>query len=1816
MTNTTETQPDFSAGRCPDMGDGDTGTRARSAIRGMEAYSINNANSPPDGGNLPVRTPPTSEHEPTADANLAGTATRDGGRGGEGSGDGPRGTRPRPVDEGPEPRPRESQSTQRTQPRWGAPPENEDEEGEEALPDEQERDPESVDTQADTEEEDDQSSDDGAESWDYEADEDRLFEEIRQAATERGQNRTGNATCKKNTRAALKIASLNMRGHGDVSHLDNMSAPNKWFHVNQMLRDQKIGVLALQETHMTDELCEAIERTFKRIRILHCSDPEAPNSKGVAIVLNKDITNASDAKSTPLIPGRAMSVSIPWHSEETIHILAIYAPNQANESKHFWNDLKRIHRQKKTHKPDIMLGDFNVVEDAIDRLPSHPDDQATVTALRALKHGMGLIDGWRCINQATKAYTYTSRSNGAHSRIDRIYASPKIIRNSANWLADTPGAFDTDHRMVSVQVVNDKAPFIGKGRYAIPAQMCKDKKFMRETLKLAKDLESDCLETESARGTPQHQTKQMLLKKFTEDIVEYAKKRSKEMTPRIDAKIKALEEQLEATVNDERIPQGERASTATELTENIARLAGERHRATRTAAAASNHMEGEVISKYWSGINVKRAPRDIVTKLRNPAFGDDATASEFITTSNGMAELTKDYHEDLQKEGDVEAGSKAEREAAFTPVLEKVGSGLSPKDKSEMAKYISEDLVSQAIREAANGKAAGMSGVPSEIWKQLSFVYEMSKETDSPSCNIAKVLATIYREIEEHGVQPGTDFSLGWLCPIFKKKDRYCVENYRPITVLNSEYKLFTKALSIRLSKVVGSIVHEDQAGFIKGRSIFNQIKLAKLIIPFAEASKQGGALVALDQEKAYDKIAHDYLWATMHKFNVPEHFIRTVRHLYTGAETLVIINGVLSGRYTVTRGVRQGDPLSCLLFDIAIEPLACMLRSSHLKGLQVTGCTERVLASLFADDTSVILGPGDKYEDLQKILTVWTKASRGKFNIPKTVIIPIGTTEYRREVRETRKLNKDHSPISDNIHIAEEGEPVRLLGAWIGNGVNSADPWGPVLEKVEKNLERWAKGHPTLEGRRLIVQMVVAGMTQYLTKVQGMPADVEKELSKRVQAYVWDGKRPTVNATVMAGPLGEGGKKILDIKARNEAIQLTWLQTYLAIGNDRPKWAYVADELIRNNLPKQKANVEPSAAILCLLQSWSPKATEGMPSELLEMMKIARKYDTSFDSPTVGLEVKRQMPIWYHRGATEKLGQLNNRPMAHCLRKSHGVRTVGDAMDMIEMRPTAHRNRRACACELCTKARALKCPYPHHCMEFCRDLIATLKPKWDPQAEDQQDGLERPGDESSSESQSDSEDSVPIRFNPTVRLRRKLADGFRVFAKKDSTMNMPAYRQPGNGAPTSAVVTVAGTETGRRDDDIRNGGGAFFGPEDARNLCIRVNGDKAGGTERAILTVIAKLAKDTSLSCALTIRLSSSRIIKALTKRLTKLEDQDMLGMCEGDELQAAAAALRRRGSEIWLQIVTQAGSDQGHREAQKLAEIGTRIVEPESEALRVPVRFSVTGLRLSRASQSLLYRSVLRRRKAMPRKATAMQVDIARWGAKSITGNMPTEEQIWRAIRKPIFLRPERTFLFMNMHSAYKIGDYWTRIPDYERRGVCPVCEEVESMEHILTQCEAPGRQLVWSLARKLFEMKTTRKWPGTGYGILMGNCAADLVDPAGKEDGLNRFYTILMITSMQFIWNLRCERRISKGDDPEKWHSEDEIHNRWVAKMNYRISMDQALTSEMRFEKKALSRTLVAETWKGTLDNEQSLPADWIRQSGVLVGIRPRRPPGRNR
>ena len=135
----------------------------------------------------------------------------------------------------------------------------------------------------------------------------------------------------KKTKANIKVAFLNMRGrfHNSI---------DKWLHINQLVRDNKITILALQETHLNQEQTDNINTMFQdTLHVLASADPENHTSKGVALVINKRLLGIRDIDHYGLLPGRALLASIPWNLQNRTNILNIYALNIRKMGRH-WHD--------------------------------------------------------------------------------------------------------------------------------------------------------------------------------------------------------------------------------------------------------------------------------------------------------------------------------------------------------------------------------------------------------------------------------------------------------------------------------------------------------------------------------------------------------------------------------------------------------------------------------------------------------------------------------------------------------------------------------------------------------------------------------------------------------------------------------------------------------------------------------------------------------------------------------------------------------------------------------------------------------------------------------------------------------------------------------------------------------------------------------------------------------------------------------------------------------------------------------------------------------------------------------------------------------------------------------------------------------------------------------------------------------------------------------------------------------------------------------------------------------------------------------------
>jgi hypothetical protein len=157
-------------------------------------------------------------------------------------------------------------------------------------------------------------------------------------------------------------------------------------------------------------------------------------------------------------------------------------------------------------------------------------------------------------------------------------------------------------------------------------------------------------------------------------------------------------------------------------------------------------------------------------------------------------------------------------------------------------------------------------------------------------------------------------FQIGIITLIHKKGDKDEITNYRPITLLNTDYKIIAKCYATRLKRVIKQLIGHNQRGFVPGRDIRANIMEAKLALEYARANKLSGALLLWDFEKAFDKLDRGFLWKSLGKMNVGKDFGSAMKTLHKDSKGILIINGYFSKSFKVNSGVRQGCPIAPFL--------------------------------------------------------------------------------------------------------------------------------------------------------------------------------------------------------------------------------------------------------------------------------------------------------------------------------------------------------------------------------------------------------------------------------------------------------------------------------------------------------------------------------------------------------------------------------------------------------------------------------------------------------------------------------------------------------------------------------------------------------------------------------------------------------------------------------------------------------------------------------------------------------------------------------------
>ena len=740
----------------------------------------------------------------------------------------------------------------------------------------------------------------------------------------------------------------------------------------------------------------------------------------------------------------------------------------------------------------------------------------------------------------------------------------------------------------------------------------------------------------------------------------------------------------------------------------------------------------------------------------------------------------------------------------------------------------------------------------------------------------------------------------------------------------------------------------------------------------------------------------------------------------------------------------------------------------------------------------------------------------------------------------------------------------MRILGAWIGNKANDQTPWEPILDTIKSKLNVWERAHLTLNGRHIVIQAVIGGHTQFLAKAQGMLSHIEEALSNTISRFIWDrGTKPRIAMTTLQRPIHKGGLNILDIKSRNEAIEIIWLKTYLNFSLSCQKWATVIDHIILAAAPPK--SLEEARENL-FLQTWSaplkgPRAKR-LNDNIRRMLKTAQKYKVNLTAIRMTPHLLAQLPAWYHLSAEPKPIASH---AAKCLLQKHSVSKVVDLIKTSarlrhpNQYPT-HRKNKNCTCQECEEGRNLGCRNPHKCARGAIERLDLIHPKYNPTKQDPQDRLSLTRTRKMRNERA-RETNGEITFDPLITCKESLAECFHIFTKptRDPTHLTRRYKHRGP-TPQCEEITVytdgACIDNGKKN--ARCGSSIWFAQDNPRNRALQIPGLAQPNQVGELAAVIAALEL-VPLYQPIKIHTNSKYIIDGLTTHLESWENDGWINIKNAELFRKAAHLMRHRSAKTTMQWIKGHDGNPGNEASDALAKQGANKRLPDPLNLKIPEEYDIQGARLPTLTQATAYKGILERKQHELQNSTKKNLQLTRMAIKRITGELETNTAIWKDTRKKTIRPIVQQFLYKMIHETHMIGKYWSHINGYEDRESCKSCHETESMSHILTQCKERSTQTVWHLARALWPHRNIA-WPQITLGTILGcgSITLQLNRPRRNNQrqqhkttlqGPSRLLQIILSESAYLIWVLRCERVIQ--DKPLHCYSSFDLSSIYAVK-----------------------------------------------------------------
>lgn len=563
-------------------------------------------------------------------------------------------------------------------------------------------------------------------------------------------------------------------------------------------------------------------------------------------------------------------------------IVNVYATNNKQNNNHLFTTIESKINQISSKYPYATIiwgGDFNtVMDEEVDRWP--PQKNKKTSVLKSVCARMDLLDIWRYTYPDQRMYTWTNNDLTKQSRIDFWLIS--AINKDDVELVKIDTSVLTDHKAIMIKMNKDgKRTTISKTNYWK----------LNKTL-----LENECFKKQSIDIIQKYWKKASIVKKFGHnwelmkfEIRNIAINIGKNIAKVKKAKENNLIEEILKLTSKKNLT-NEEIKQLTSLQLQLDTIYLDKAKGAFVRSRQKWIEQGEKNTKYFFNLEKRNNEMSSVSKLmiNNSICESNKEIAEYVTQFYKNLYTSEPYNE---KEAEL--------------LLSKI---------SDTTKIIQEDFkllcdqeinlqeINKCISGLKDNKSPGNDGLTSEFYKM--FITQLSP-----------FLVAMFKESITCGELPAT-LKQGLITIIPKpNKDKLYIDNWRPITLLNNDAKLFALVFARRLKKGLEEIIEEEQSGFMTGRHISNNIRLILDMIDYNYYMPNDSFILFIDFYKAFDTVSHEFLFRCIKHFGFGEYFEKAVRTIYNGCNSSVKLSAGTSGRFEINRGIQQGSPLSPFLF-------------------------------------------------------------------------------------------------------------------------------------------------------------------------------------------------------------------------------------------------------------------------------------------------------------------------------------------------------------------------------------------------------------------------------------------------------------------------------------------------------------------------------------------------------------------------------------------------------------------------------------------------------------------------------------------------------------------------------------------------------------------------------------------------------------------------------------------------------------------------------------------------------------------------------------